>query len=92
MIHATALLRKMGQEAGKRRSSLQAEEASFVDGLPLINECGVYESSKNTNVLYNTGKLLKNKTLKSYQNKYYCLNYISRKKKFVLLKKLAFNF
>ncbi|XP_065199879.1 C-myc promoter-binding protein isoform X2 [Planococcus citri] len=55
VIHATALLKKMGQEAGKRRSSMQAEEISLNDGLPLINENCVYETSKNINMIFGSG-------------------------------------
>ncbi|KAK7602608.1 hypothetical protein V9T40_008197 [Parthenolecanium corni] len=54
VIHATALLRKMGQEAGRRRSSLQIEEASLVDGLVHLKEGGLHDS-KHANLLFGTG-------------------------------------
>ena len=56
VIHATALLKKIGQEAGKRRSSLQIEDASLNEGLPLINENSTYEASKNINIMFGSGK------------------------------------
>lgn len=46
----------MGREAGKRRSSLQVEDTSLNDGLPLINENCVYEASKNINIMFGSGK------------------------------------
>lgn len=48
----------MGQEAGRRRSSLQVEEVSLIDGSPLSNENCAYETSKNVNTMFGSGKLL----------------------------------
>lgn len=45
----------MGQEAGRRRSSLQVEETSLVDGLAHIKEGGLHDV-KNTNLIFGAGK------------------------------------
>ncbi len=53
MIRATAWLRKVGQEAGKRRFSVQVEDMSLVDGVQPTSE-SIHDALKNN--IYGTGK------------------------------------
>lgn len=53
VIYATAFLRKIGQEASRRRSSLQIDDTSLIDGFPHVNNGIIHDpSSKNASIVF----------------------------------------